>query len=252
MRDLADWHGVIDWAFETYGPRALALKSAAAYARRLDYAPVAAEAAAPLFARHLAGETPQPRLRNALEDHLFRVCLARAQARGLPVKLHCGYHAGTGGMPLSRVKENAPDVCGLLREFPEARFVLMHAGYPCQDQYIALAKHYPNAYVDLCWAWIVSPAATVRFVREFLCAAPASKLLCFGGDYATVENVAGHAAVARRGLALALRGLVDERWMDEGSALALVPRLMGDNARELLRLDRARRLAGRATVPAPV
>lgn len=242
VRDLADWHGIIDWSFDTYGPRAVAVKSAAAYERRLDYAAVDEDTAAPLFARHLRGEALEPAERKTLQDHLFRYCLSRASERGLPIKLHCGHYAGTRSMPLGRVKENAADVCALCKDFPDARFVLMHIGYPYPDEYISIAKHYPNAWVDLCWAWILSPLATVRFVREYLAAAPANKLLCFGGDYSTVENVAGHASIARQGLTLALRSLVADGWMDEAGALALIPLLMGDNARSLFRLDRSGRL----------
>ena len=242
VRDLADWHGIIDWSFDTYGARAVAVKSAAAYERRLDYAPVDADAAAPLFARHLRGERLEPVDRKALEDHLFRYCLSRASERGLPIKLHCGHYAGTRSMPLARVKENAADACALLKDFPDARFVLMHIGFPYPDEYISIAKHYPNGWVDLCWAWILSPLTTVRFVREYLAAAPANKLLCFGGDYSTVENVAGHASIARRGLTVALRSLVADGWMTEAGALALIPHLMGDNARRLFGLDRLGRL----------
>ena len=248
VRDLADWHGIIDWAYDTYGARAVAVKSAAAYQRRLDYHAVDEDTAAPLFNRHLRGEPLEPAERKALEDHLFRYCVRRAEERGLPVKIHCGYYAGTRGMPLARVKENAADVCGLLRDFPEAKFVLMHVGYPYQDEYIALAKHYPNAHVDLCWAWIVNPAATARFVHEYLLGAPGNKLLCFGGDYTAVENVVGHAAVARHGLALALRSLVDARWMGQDEAVSLVRPLMAENARTLFGLDDQGRLAGRGAV----
>jgi len=113
-------------------------------------------------------------------------------------------------MPLERVSRNPADLCPLLRQYPEARFVLMHIGYPYQDEMLALAKHYANAYVDLCWAWIISPAACVRFVKEFLTAAPVNKLLGFGGDYILIEPVLGHAKIARRGLALALTGLVED------------------------------------------
>ncbi len=243
VRDLADWHGVIDWAFDTYGPRAVAVKSAAAYQRRLDYAPVDEDTAAPLLARHLRGDALEPDERKALEDHLFRYCLARASERGLPIKLHCGHFAGTGWMPLARVKENAADVCALLHDFPDGRFVLMHIGWPYAEEYISIAKQYPNAWVDLCWAWILAPMTTARFVREYLTAAPANKLLCFGGDYTTVENVVGHAVVARQGLGLALRGLVADGWMGEDGARALVPGLMGDNARTLFRLDAQGRLS---------
>jgi len=230
---LSDWHRVLDWAFDRYGDQAVAVKSQAAYARRLDYAAVSAEQAAPLFQRHLAGEPLAPAARQALEDHLMRACIARAAARGLPIKLHCGYYAATGRMPLERVRQNAADLCPLLADFPQARFILMHIGYPYQDEYIALAKHYANVWVDLCWAWIINPAASVRFVREFLTAAPANKLLTFGGDYAVIEPIVGHAAIARQGLAQALQELVRDGWMHADAALDLIEPLMRGNAAAL-------------------
>lgn len=233
VSSLADWHAVIDWAFAVYGPRADAVKSQAAYDRRLDYDAVPADVAAPLFARLLKGQELSAAERNAVEDHLMRFCVARAGESGLPVKLHCGYYAGVDQMPLDRVRRNAADLCPLLADNPGVTFVLMHIGYPYQDEYIALAKHYRNVVVDLCWAWIINPMACVRFVKEFLLAAPSNKLLTFGGDYATVENVVGHAAIARHGLAQALSELVDEDWLTEDQALDLVEPLMRGNARAL-------------------
>jgi len=230
---LRDWHQVIDWAFATYGPRADAVKSQAAYDRRLNYDKVSTEDAAPLYLRMRRGETLPTAERKALEDHLMRYCIARAGEAGLPVKLHCGYYAGSDRMPLERLRRNAADLCPLLVDFPNVRFVLMHIGYPYQDEYVALAKHYRNVVVDLCWAWIINPAACVRFVKEFLMAAPSNKLLTFGGDYATVENVVGHAAIARQGLAQALSDLVDEGWLSDSAALDLVEPLMRGNAHAL-------------------
>ena len=54
---LADWHRVIDWWFDTYGPYAAAAKSQVAYSRRLDFEDVSAEEAAPLFKRLLDGDS---------------------------------------------------------------------------------------------------------------------------------------------------------------------------------------------------
>jgi hypothetical protein len=251
-RDLLGWHEVIDWAFARFGPRAVAVKSQAAYTRRLNYQDVSAQIAAPLFARAARGEQLEPAERMALQDHLMRYCLGKAMAAGLPIKLHCGYYAGTGVMPLHRVRHNAADVCSLLQDFGDARFVLMHVGYPYQDEYIALAKHYRNAYVDLCWAWIVNPAASQRFLYEYLLAAPANKVLCFGGDYSTVENVAGHAALARRGLVLTLEKLLADGWLAPAQALELVPMLMQRNAQDLFDLDEAGRLRATKKVGSPV
>lgn len=234
---LDEWHAVIDWFFETYGPRAVAVKSQMAYNRRLDYAGVSEDDARPLFARLASGGSLAPAGQKALQDHLFRYCLERSRECGLPVKLHTGYFAGTGHMMLERVSRNAAGPCRLVQEFPDITSVLMHIWYPFQEQMIALAKHYTNVVIDMCWAWIVNPAASVRFVRDFLMAVPSNKLLTFGGDYVAVEQVVGHAKVARRGLTRALCELVDEGWLNVDEALALVPELMNGNARSIFRLD---------------
>ncbi len=116
---------------------------------------------------------------------------------------------------------------------PTARFVIMHITYPYQDEAIAIAKHFPNAYVDLCWAWIINPLATVRFVKEFLMAVPCSKLFTFGGDYLPVELVPGHARIARRGLTQAVGELVEEGWLAAARVEDLVERLMRGSAHEV-------------------
>jgi predicted TIM-barrel fold metal-dependent hydrolase len=163
--------------------------------------------------------------------------MRRAGEHRLPVKLHCGLLAGHAHMSLERMRNNAADICPTLLDFPETSVVLMHMGWPYQDEYIALAKHFPNAYVDLCWAWIVNPAAAIRFTREFLTAAPASKLLGFGGDYSTAECIAGHAHIARRGLGQALSELVEGGWIPLEHALSILDMVMGGNARRLFHLD---------------
>jgi uncharacterized protein len=241
---LAECYQAIDWYFESYGQQAVATKNQSAYSRRLNYQPVPAEVAAPLFER-LA--TDQNSLNAsellAVRDHLWRYTVRRATDYHLPVKMHTGYYAGTGYMPLERVSQNLKDLCPVLQDFPNTKFVLMHICYPYQDELIALAKQYPNVYVDLCWAWIVNPAATVRFVKEFLMAVPANKIFTFGGDYTAVENVVGHAEIARRGLTRVLTELVDERWLSEPEALALVEPLMRGNAWSTFRIAEKSRAA---------
>ncbi|MCK1641375.1 amidohydrolase family protein [Bradyrhizobium sp. 157] len=140
----------------------------------------------------------------SLQDFLFRYCVSKAGEYDLPVKLHTGFLGGTGSMHLARTRDNASDLCRLLQDFPETRFVLMHIGYPYEQEFIALAKHYPNAWIDMCWAWILNPAESVRFLKEFLLAAAANKIFTFGGDYVAVEPVYGHACIARRRIAQTL------------------------------------------------
>lgn len=234
VSSLADWHGVIDWAFAKHAPAAVALKSTAAYSRRLDIAPTPAELAAPAFARCLSEpDNISPPERKLLEDHLFHYCMGKAQEYRLPVKLHTGYHTGAGYMRLHDVRKNPSDMCALLQRYPQINFIIMHISYPYQDETIALAKHYANAYIDLCWAWILNPSVCVRFLKDFLMAAPANKILTFGGDYGAVENVPGHARIARLGLAQALTELTEEGWLCEEELEPLIRRLMIGNAEAL-------------------
>ena len=230
---LEGWLEIIDWYFATYGPKAVAAKNQSAYSRRLDYAIVPKEQAEPLFARFARKETLSPEENKALRDHLFCYCVGKATEYGLPVKLHTGYYAGHNGMPLTRLRQNAGDICPLLKAFPDTKFVLMHIGYPYQDEFIALAKHYQNAYIDMCWAWIISPGACVRFLKEFLLAAPANKLFPFGGDYITVEAIYGHNRIARMGVTQALTQLVEEGWIAYEETQALIQRLLNGNAHEV-------------------
>ncbi len=149
------------------------------------------------------------------------------------MKLHTGYFAGRSYMPLDRVRRNAGDLCPLLKDFPDTTFVLMHIGYPYQEEAIALAKHYHNVTIDLCWAWIINPMATVRFVKEFLLAVPANKLFTFGGDYISVETIYGHSRIARLGLTQALSELVADGWIALEETEVLIERLMRGNAQEV-------------------
>ncbi len=237
VTDLADYHRVVDWWFDTYGPYAVAAKSQIAYSRRLDFADVPAEEASAPFARLVNGDRLTPQERKLIEDHLFWYGARKAAAMNLPIKLHTGYYAGHNGMPMARVATNPGDITEILRKAPDARFVLMHIGYPFWDEMVAIAKHWHNAYVDMCWAWIIDPVASVRFLQSMLVTAPSNKALTFGGDFIPVEPVVGHAMVARRGIALALTGLVRDGWLSRSQALELTDPIMRGNAHRLFRLE---------------
>jgi predicted TIM-barrel fold metal-dependent hydrolase len=238
VRDLSDWHRVIDWWFETYGPYAVAVKTQAAYSRNIDFAEVPPEEVEGVFKRTLNKDVVDPADEKRLQDHLFWYCARRATEHALPVKVHTGYYAGDSKMPMGRLLGNADAASALCRTAPDTRFVFMHINYPFYEDLIAVAKHYTNCYVDMCWAWILSPVAANRFLMQYLVTAPANKVLTFGGDYVPVEPVVGHAALARRGITTALAQLVDEGWLDRDAALDLVDPIMRGNARALFDLER--------------
>jgi uncharacterized protein len=233
---LADWGRVMDWWFDRYAPYAVAVKSQHAYSRDIDYRRVDAAVAEPIFQKILKGEPVSAQDRRLLEDHLFWQAVDRATEAGLPVKLHTGYYAGQNYMPLSRLGQNASSAAELCRASPRTQFVFMHIGYPFYEDLLAVAKHYTNAFIDLCWAWIINPVATKDFLKKAIVTMPANKLFTFGGDYIPVEPVLGHAILARRGITAALIELVEEGWLDSDEALDLIEPLMRGNARTAFRL----------------
>lgn len=239
--ELADWHKVIDWWFAKYGRYAVAVKSQDAYRRDIDYEQVPADRVADSFRKKAKGQALSISDQKALEDHLFWYAVRKATECKLPVKLHTGYYAGQNSMPLSRLVRNPGSACDLCRAAPDARFVFMHLCYPFYEELIAVAKQYTNAYVDMCWGWIINPLASKDFLKKYLVTAPANKILTFGGDYRYVEQVLGHAVIARQGIALALSELVEEGWLRLDDALELTDPIMHGNARRIFSLAEKQR-----------
>ena len=233
---LSDYHKVIDWWFAEYGKYAVAVKSQHAYSRDIDYEKVPADKVEAVFKKVLDGQIVSPEEKKALEDHNFWYAVGKATKASLPVKIHTGYYAGQNGMPLSRLMKNPGSASDLCRIAPETNFIFMHICYPYYEPMIALAKHYTNAYIDMCWAWIINPIASKDFLKKYLVTAPANKILAFGGDYLVVEPVLGHAVIARRGITLALSELVEEGWLSLDNALELTDPIMHGNARQIFNL----------------
>ena len=232
MGSLEDYVQVLDWCFERYGYRAVAVKCPLAYVRSLAVAEVDGQPRR-AFQRVRQGIDDLCD-RRKVEDFLLRCCLDLATDQHLPVKLHMEYLYGNRQPQMQWVFKHVCDITPLVQENPHTTFVLMHMAWPQQEQVLAMAKHYPNVVVHLCWSWIVSPISTCEFVQRFLTTAPSTKLLCFGGDYFTIENVVGHAEIARRGLEIALESLVHREWLSREMALKLVPELMNGNASRVL------------------
>ena len=246
VSSLADWHAVIHWWFDKYSPYAVAAKSQGAYLRGLNHRRVEPEVAEPHFVRMLGGETLAADERKLVEDHLFWVCVDQATGNRLPVKIHTGYLAGDRLAQFRRITDHTRDIIELCRRGPETSFVFLHIGYPNWHELIAVAKRFANAHVDMSWAWILDPVGAREFLERYLVTAPAHKVFTFGGDYSVVECVVGHAVMARRGITQALTELVEEDWLGQPEALALVEPLLRGNARELFRLEAKTRVLSQA------
>ena len=233
VRNLATLGQAMEALFARCAPLSIALKSQHAYVRTLAWQKrsddEAERAVQVVLGDGPGSDDPQSEARLCLGDWCMARGVELASAHQLPIKIHTGYLAGTAEtgtyMPVDRLR--AGHLAPLLMEYPNARFVLMHIAYPYSDELIALAKHFGNVYVDLCWAWAINPFASKDFVRRFLHAVPMNKLFAFGDDAATPSMAYAYAVQMRRWLTSALEDEVADGLMTTRQAI--------DSATQLLR-----------------
>jgi uncharacterized protein len=235
---LEDLRGALAAIFERYAPYAIAVKAQHAYRRTLRWEERTDDQAARALAVVLAGGEVDEATRLVLGDWCWAQGVELAVEHNLPFKLHTGHHAGTGQMPIDWVR--AGNLCALLARYPEARFVLMHTAYPYSDELVSIAKHYPNVWVDLCWAWSIDPYSSADFVRRFLHAVPSNKLFAFGGDTMWPTSAVAYSIQARRGLLRALEAEIAAGDLSEQQAIAVARRLMRDNQYACFDIDGTR------------
>ncbi len=227
----------------------VALKNAMAYRRPINYELVSRHEAEQIFNR-LPNYLDELRARvypgvglgwaeaKPLQDYLVHQFIRAGIDNHLPIQIHTGLQEGDGNL---LVHSNPLYLANLLCEYPEARFDIFHAGYPWTSEVATLGKNFQNAYVDLCWVHVISPAVSARVLDEWLETVPANKILAFGGDYRFVEGVYAHAVMAREVVAKVLAAKVDEGYFSAAEAPVLANRLLHDNAWELFKLAERKR-----------
>jgi predicted TIM-barrel fold metal-dependent hydrolase len=164
-----------------------------------------------------------------LQNFIVHKIIQFAAERSLPIQIHTGLHAGNENV---LTNSNPMLLVNLFREYKEARFDIFHGSYPYTDELAALAKNFPNVYVDMCWLHIISPHRARLALSEWLDTVPSNKIFGFGGDYAFVEGVYGHSIIARDNITRVLTDKVEEGIFTLEQSLILAKKLVRYNAEE--------------------
>ena len=241
VRCFDDWLQAVEAMFEHLPQQRIgSLKSALAYERTLRYDRVTRSEAEASFNQgfaglHLPDWAPRPfPVGKAFQDYMMHFILRLAGRGGYTFQFHTGLQEGNGNL----IYHSDPTLLSnLFLEYPDVDFDLFHIGYPYQHTLGALAKNFPNVYIDMCWAHIVSPSAAVNALVEWLDAVPANKISAFGGDYCFVDAVYGHQLLARRNVARALAVKVEEGVFDVDRACRIGEMLFVDNPVAIFKLE---------------
>jgi predicted TIM-barrel fold metal-dependent hydrolase len=215
------------------------LKNSLAYVRSLRYERVTRAEAEEAFnevfrTRHFPEWHQRPLLpAKAFQDYMFHFILGIANRKRLVVQIHTGIQEGSGNLVGN---SNPESLSNLFLEYPEVDFDLFHIGYPYQNITTVLAKNFPNVYIDMCWAHIVSPNASVQALVEWIDTVPLNKISAFGGDYLFVDGVYGHQYLAREDVAKALSLKVEEGLFGVDKAGEIARLLLYENPKRIFRL----------------
>lgn len=235
VKHLPSLRQAMEAIFDRYGKFAIAVKAQHAYGRTLRWYPREDSEAEAVLQKVLRQQPVTTEEKLCLGDWCWARGVELAAEYNLPFKIHTGYYAGWGRMPVHYIP--AGNLWELLATYPQTRFVLMHIAYPYSDELVALAKRYPNVYVDMCWAWSIDPYSAADFLRRFLHAAPIPKLFVFGGDTGLPWAAVAYATQARKGLLRALQAEVKEKNMTEREAMAVATRVMRQNQYECFDIE---------------
>jgi predicted TIM-barrel fold metal-dependent hydrolase len=126
----------------------------------------------------------------------------------------------------------------LLQTYRDTRFDLYHAGIPYGTPLSMIGKAFPNVWLNLAWAHVISGELARRAVAEWLDLVPTSKVLGFGGDYSdgTVVLTYGHLHRARLNLAQVLGWRVKHGGMTLAQAEGILRAWLAENPRAVYRL----------------
>ncbi|MCD6404836.1 MAG: amidohydrolase family protein [Planctomycetes bacterium] len=169
-----------------------------------------------------------------LEDYMMHRTLAFADERGMVMQVHTGIQAGNGNI---LANSNPELLTNLFLEYRNVTFDIFHISYPWHFTLAALAKSFANVTIDMCWAHIISPEASVRALAEYLDSVPANKISAFGGDYCFPDGVYGHQKIARQNVARTLALKVEEGTFDLDRAKEISTWLFVDNPKRIFNLD---------------
>lgn len=226
-----DYLRYCDTLFErNYRRGAVCLKNALAYQRTLSYEDVPYETAAALFSRPASSLTAAEAKK--IEDFMFHWAIRKAVRYDLPIQIHTGYLAGNGNtlensMPLK--------LTNLFLQYPEARFVIFHGGFPWTGEFTALGKMFPNVCLDLVWLPQISRQEAVSALDVMLDCVPYNKIF-WGGDCHLIEESVGSLEYAKDVVAEVLAARINRGVLTEDVAFEIIDGIFRENAIEAFKL----------------
>jgi hypothetical protein len=216
------------------GQGGVSIKFEIAYFRSLHFDDPPEAEAARIYNRYNSGGKPSAAEHAVFEDFIFRYLLREAGRLHLAVQIHTA--VGTGDF-FSVTGGNVLNLENVLRDprYSNVNFVLLHGGYPFQEQAIWLTAR-ENVYLDSSLMGVyLYPKDLAVVLRHWLLLYPDK--VVFGSDAFPFNEAIGAeesdwlaVESARTALAAALSGMILDGEVTEQQALQFAHGFLHDNA----------------------
>ncbi len=213
------------------------IKFEIAYFRSLHFDDPPKQAAEAVYAKYRSGGIPTDEEYKRFQDYLFRYLISEAGRLHLPVQIHTA--VGIGDY-YSVSQDTALQLENVLRDprYSNTTFVLLHGGYPFQEQAIWLSAR-SNVYLDSSLMGLyLYPADLKDVLRHWLLLFPDK--VAFGSDAFPFSEAVGAeesywmaVRSARTALAAALTEMILNHEVTEQQAMAFAHGYLHDNAARL-------------------
>jgi hypothetical protein len=211
--------------------KAVTFKSSLAYSRTIEFDDVPYEDAKKLFAKPSGSLNLEEA--TLIQDYVFHWFVKKSIEHQLPLQIHTGFLAGSG----NQLDNSDPmKLINLIRRYPDAKFSLLHGGYPWTSKFIALGKMFPNVFLDLVWLPQISREKSVLALDEMLDCVPFNKI-CWGGDCAFIEEATGSLEYGKSVVAEVLSKRVERGLLTEDIAVEIAVGIFRENAVDIYRLE---------------
>lgn len=180
------------------------------------------------FAALLKGE----KAGTGLLDYLMYRIYEMVSPTGKPVAVHTGALIET-----AQTAGGFYHYIGVMRDFPEISFDLLHLNYPRLEDYMMALKSCPNAYGNAAWTASADGEYCTRFIRQVLEVVSPERCCFFGGDKTCAGEAVEDALEQAEGvLAEGLCQLIKKGFLGKRDALEIAGLWLYENPKALYKL----------------
>ena len=172
-----------------------------------------------------------------LQDLVFHAIVQCAIKHKLPIQIDAGL-GGAGTSTLDRA--NPLHLTDMIFNYADARFAILHGGFPFTGEAAVMAKTFPNIYLDGSWVRQASLSTAKAVLHEWLEVVPCSKIMIWGGNSRYPEAAYLSLLMTKDIVAEVLAEKVESGYFGEGLAVDIAWKLFRENARSFYNLAQRR------------